>query len=122
MHDQLQDDDSACEDPESDTESLTPSSYERTYPQKGTYNYPNEAREQDYLDIQHHAFLILLGGELFLAPLPSNPQHILDVGTGTGIWAINAADKYPSASVIAQISHQFNLNGSRQIANSRCTI
>jgi SAM-dependent methyltransferase len=104
--DQSQDDDSALGDLESETDSLTPSKYDypqkygRTYPQNSTYKYPNDEREQNHLDIQHHVFLILLDGELFLAPLSSNPQHILDVGTGTGIWAIDAADKYPSASVI----------------------
>jgi SAM-dependent methyltransferase len=45
-------------------------------------------------------FLILFGRKLFLAPIPHEPHNILDVGTGTGIWAIDVADKYPSASVI----------------------
>lgn len=33
--------------------------------------------------------LILLEGRLHLAPIGSNPQNVLDVGTGTGIWAID---------------------------------
>jgi methylase of polypeptide subunit release factors len=43
--------------------------------------------------------LRLMDGELHLAPL-NDPHRILDVGTGTGIWCIDAADKYPSSEVI----------------------
>jgi len=32
-------------------------------------------------------WLYTLHNELFIAPIP-NPQNILDIGTGTGIWAI----------------------------------
>ncbi|KAI9728041.1 MAG: hypothetical protein M1834_007855 [Cirrosporium novae-zelandiae] len=35
-----------------------------------------------------------------LAPLRKDVQNVLDVATGTGIWAIEIADKYPSAKVI----------------------
>ena len=39
-------------------------------------------------------------GRLNLAPIHEEPQNILDLGTGSGIWAIETADRYPSARVI----------------------
>ena len=55
--------------------------------------------ELDRLDLQHATFLLTLNGSLHKAPIPSDIQHVLDVGTGTGIWAIDMAGAHPSATV-----------------------
>jgi ubiquinone/menaquinone biosynthesis C-methylase UbiE len=33
-----------------------------------------------------------LDGHLSLAPLNREPDHVLDIGTGTGVWAIDYGD------------------------------
>merc|ERR1711913_42000 len=55
---------------------------------EGAYWGPNDETQSDQLDITHHICLLLLDGELFLAPIKKQPMHVLDLGTGTGIWAI----------------------------------
>ncbi len=60
---------------------------------------PRHQSELDRLDLQHHLLTVLFGGKLHLAPL-NEPKKILDLGTGTGIWAIDMADLYPDATVI----------------------
>ncbi|KAJ5102429.1 hypothetical protein NUU61_004651 [Penicillium alfredii] len=36
---------------------------------------------------------------LFRSPVGDDPQHILDIGTGKGTWAIDVADMFPGATV-----------------------
>jgi SAM-dependent methyltransferase len=66
----------------------------------GQYLLPNDEKEQDRLDFYHHIWRLMIGGGLFRAPINANPQRVLDLGTGTGIWSIDFADEFPSALVI----------------------
>lgn len=45
-------------------------------------------RQSGFPDLvhSHHLFLLTFNDKLFLAPI-QNPKSVLDVGTGTGIWA-----------------------------------
>jgi methylase of polypeptide subunit release factors len=40
----------------------------------------------------HHLITIRLDNRLHSAPIGQNPQRILDLGTGTGIWAIEMGE------------------------------
>ncbi|KAL7624948.1 hypothetical protein AAE478_004162 [Parahypoxylon ruwenzoriense] len=66
----------------------------------GRYFLPNDAAEQERLDLQHQLFIIAIGGKLNIAPIPENPRRVLDIATGTGIWAIEFAVQHPRSQVI----------------------
>jgi SAM-dependent methyltransferase len=93
----------------SDTTSLSTSQYlfekrnGRTYHHFRSdrqYVLPNDEPEKDRLDMQYWAIHEALEKQLIFAPIGNNPQNIIDIGTGTGIWAIDVADLYPSAAVL----------------------
>lgn len=66
---------------------------------EGAYFMPNDDAEQDRMDMQHRAMFLAAGSELLYAPV-KDPRRIIDLGTGTGIWAIEISDKFPDAQVI----------------------
>lgn len=70
------------------------------YHRKDEALLPNDETEQDRLDFQHHIFKMLLDGALTYTVLPNNkPLQIIDVGCGTGIWAIEMGDALPKSTI-----------------------
>ncbi|KAJ5128219.1 hypothetical protein N7448_001937 [Penicillium atrosanguineum] len=85
----------------SDLTSLSESVYANVYENGRTYHgyrpwsyvLPNDQREQDRLQVMHHIFRLFFDGEICATRL-ENPQMILDIGTGTGIWAMESANLF----------------------------
>ncbi|KAK0611258.1 S-adenosyl-L-methionine-dependent methyltransferase [Immersiella caudata] len=61
---------------------------------------PNDEKQSESADLIHHTLLLVLDGKLTLAPIPRGIKKVLDVGTGTGSWAMDFADEYPDCEVV----------------------
>ncbi|EAQ89710.1 hypothetical protein CHGG_06329 [Chaetomium globosum CBS 148.51] len=66
---------------------------------EGRYNFPNDDVEQQREDMKH-AMVKLLCGQLYFAPIGERPNEILDIGTGTGIWAIEMGDLFATSNIL----------------------
>lgn len=62
------------------------------------YVLPADDQEINRLDFQHYMLRHTLRGN-YAAPI-TNPSSILDVGAGTGRWAMEMATLYPQANVL----------------------
>ena len=90
------------------TASLTSSSYDfpsqngRSYHayKAGRYYLPNDSQEQDRLDVHYSMVRRIMNNKLNLAPIPPSINRAVDLGTGTGLWAINFADAFPNTEVL----------------------
>ncbi|KAN0129531.1 S-adenosyl-L-methionine-dependent methyltransferase [Lactarius tabidus] len=70
-------------------------------PDNGTYWHGTlDQAEIVRLDAMHNGIKNYFDGKIFLAPL-ADPRAILDIGTGSGIWAIECAQNFPDAKVTA---------------------
>ncbi|KAB8277983.1 S-adenosyl-L-methionine-dependent methyltransferase [Aspergillus minisclerotigenes] len=78
------------------TTSIASSIKDYVYENGRRYHGFREAR----MDMLHHIYRLMLGGGLYKAPTPQSPQCILDIGTGTGIYAIDIADEFPNAEIL----------------------
>ncbi|EIN08432.1 S-adenosyl-L-methionine-dependent methyltransferase [Punctularia strigosozonata HHB-11173 SS5] len=74
------------------------------------YKLPADVAEMDRLRLQHHMWKLLLGG-LCPAPIRSTVEQklearegytpsVLDLGSGSGIWASEIASTYPHVNVV----------------------
>ncbi|CAG8951124.1 hypothetical protein HYFRA_00006522 [Hymenoscyphus fraxineus] len=64
------------------------------------YNFPNDHNETDRLDFQYEILKYCFRDKNYFAPL-NDPREILDIGTGTGQWAIEMGDEFPDAQIQA---------------------
>ena len=114
------DSDSGYNEEQMSTASVTSSifAYEtengRTYHayKSGKYVMPNDEGEQERMDskyfahldlslltsppVTYHSLRLTLENKHFIAPI-EEPRSIIDVGTGTGIWAMDVADDLPGS-------------------------
>ncbi|KAK4226499.1 hypothetical protein QBC38DRAFT_366292 [Podospora fimiseda] len=70
----------------------------------GSYHFPNDNAENERANNQYEILKLVMDDRLHLCPfLPDastvSPK-ILDIATGTGLWAIEMGDEYPEAEVI----------------------
>lgn len=66
------------------------------------YNYPNDPTEIERLDDQYEILKLVMDGRNYFAPFSQEnpPKKVLDVATGTGIWAVEMGDEFPDAKII----------------------
>ncbi len=72
----------------------------QTHTGTGQYPFPNDVTEVDRLNVQYAMMKYTFSNRNYFAPL-ANPKNILDVGTGTGQWAIEMGDEFPEANIEA---------------------
>ncbi|KAF9872378.1 methyltransferase domain-containing protein [Colletotrichum karsti] len=87
----------------------------RTYHafREGRYVLPNDAVENDRLDLQHHLYTLTFDRRLFVCPAGSEKplRRVLDAGTGTGIWAMDLGEKNWNPPLLFTVAPFYRITG-----------
>ncbi|SPO07434.1 related to methyltransferase [Cephalotrichum gorgonifer] len=103
--DDFDDADSALSAPEQSLQSLRSSVLEFqqengvSFPEFGDTHSRMMILKSSVLRFNPNMWLLTLRGELALCPKVHGANRVLDVGTGSGLWAIDYADLHPDAEV-----------------------
>ncbi|GAW23718.1 hypothetical protein ANO14919_132930 [Xylariales sp. No.14919] len=61
---------------------------------------PFDEKEQERMELHHRLFRHCLNGALTATRIPLSVQNILDLGSGTGLWPLEMAARYPQANIL----------------------
>ena len=79
----------------------------------------NELIAWSHEDLQHHIFYLTFAGKLGLSP-PNDKDtkvgRVLDLGTGTGIWAMDYGDEHPESEVSPLAASHWEVPSTANIA------
>ncbi|TRX98584.1 hypothetical protein FHL15_000658 [Xylaria flabelliformis] len=64
-----------------------------------TENLLERTEETRLPDYQHKLHTAVLNGKLYISPIGDRLRNVFDVGTGTGIWAIEVGLEHPAATI-----------------------
>lgn len=64
------------------------------------YYMPNDEEEQTRQQMLNGVYRSSFGGKLTTVPIDDSFKKILDIGTGSGEWAIDIGEEYPQSEVI----------------------
>ncbi|GAP90229.1 putative umta methyltransferase family protein [Rosellinia necatrix] len=70
------------------------------YHHSGRIFVPFDEKEQRRMELQHRLFRHCLNGALTATRIPLNVESILDLGSGTGLWPLEMAVRYPQANIL----------------------
>ncbi|KAI1366660.1 S-adenosyl-L-methionine-dependent methyltransferase [Xylaria arbuscula] len=70
------------------------------YHHSGRIFVPFDEKEQQRMELQHKLFRHCLNGALTATRIPLNVETIVDLGSGTGLWPLEMAVRYPQAKIL----------------------